>query len=118
MKKIVIFFLFLILIIIVICSNCNEIKIFIHSKHNNIMLKNEIINLNKFSRPRILFIGGVHGNEPAGCSALNQFSQNILKKKLVISNGTIINIPCVNICGIKANNRYIPYLKEIDINDY
>ena len=51
--------------------------------------------------PRVLIIGSVHGNEPAGGEALKRLSP-ILKK------GQLVIIPVMNKCGKALNMRYQP----------
>jgi hypothetical protein len=65
--------------------------------------------------PRICFIAGVHGNEPAGSVLLGQLLQNGYFKKMAV-DCQIRVIPWVNKSGLKNNMRYQHNLLYPDIN--
>ncbi len=60
--------------------------------------------------PVVLITGGIHGNEPAGFHAADQ----IVNWK--INNGKLIVIPRVNVLGIRLNSRYLPLMRNRDLN--
>ncbi len=55
--------------------------------------------------PKILIVGGVHGNEPAGAQAAEGI------RHWPIQNGKLIVIPRANVPGLEANKRLIPGLE-------
>ena len=65
------------------------------------------------SGPTVLFIGSVHGNEPAGTIAL----ENYFQQDIQIQRGKIIVITNPNRCGQKLNIRWQPqYFSFMDLN--
>lgn len=60
--------------------------------------------------PVVLITGGIHGNEPAGFNAADEFLT------LEIDNGKLIIIPRANQLGIKLDSRYLPLLRYRDLN--
>lgn len=52
--------------------------------------------------PKLLIVGGIHGNEPAGYLAAQQI------RHWPVVKGQLIVIPGVNRPGLKANARYLP----------
>ena len=71
--------------------------------------------------PRVLVIGGTHGNEPAGAVAAFQLHKVLLKRTL--RRGRVIIIPDANKWGLRMNIRYLPaellsfgLLGKIDLN--
>ena len=75
-----------------------------------------ILSIKSFEYPRILFIGGVHGNEPAGSYALNKIIEDYNNNKFKIKKGTLIILPNINKFGLLFNSRYNFSLKNRDIN--
>ena len=70
--------------------------------------KFDLIELNKNSSPRILFIAGTHGDEPAGYHTLNNYDFSNTNKNILV-------IPNVNQCGTNQNMRINPITRK-DIN--
>lgn len=67
--------------------------------------------------PTILFLGGVHGNEPSGCEALKDVIKEFNEKKIIQKKGTIIIVPCINKCGLWWDTRTVPFrINNKDIN--
>jgi hypothetical protein len=67
--------------------------------------------------PKILIVGGTHGNEPSGSEALHELKRNIENNSINIKKGTLIIIPDVNYCGLKCGIRWNPgNLLHPDIN--
>jgi predicted deacylase len=65
----------------------------------------------------VAFLGGVHGNEPAGAVGLNKLILTGYFEKMAKSkNITIIVIPEANPCGLKSNTRFQPDIIRPDIN--
>lgn len=64
---------------------------------------------------KILIIGGVHGNEPAGTAGIMKWLQNYVKNKPANSPSLIV-IPNANIWGLANNSRYLPRLLHADLN--
>ncbi len=60
--------------------------------------------------PVVLLTGGIHGNEPAGYLAAEQI------RHWKIKNGKLIVIPRVNVLGIRLNSRYLPLMRDRDLN--
>ena len=58
--------------------------------------------------PKILIIGGTHGNEPSGNVALESLKNKIQSSKVNIQKGSLTIIPSVNPCGLKAGIRWNP----------
>ena len=63
--------------------------------------------------PRVLCVGGVHGNEPAGARMLQSFLQNKLPRLVC---GTLHVAAAANPCGLAANTRFLPEFSCPDIN--
>ena len=67
--------------------------------------------------PRILLIGGTHGNEEAGSIALHRLINLYKKDKFKIKKGSLIIIPSLNKCGLLFNSRYYSRIsKDYDLN--
>lgn len=52
--------------------------------------------------PKVLIVGGVHGNEPAGAAAADQI------RYWSIHRGKLVVLPRANPAGLIANTRYLP----------
>lgn len=75
---------------------------------------------------KILIIGGVHGNEPAGTAGIMQWLKTYVKSKPIDksehSTGSplltpkLVVIPNANIWGLANDNRYLPRLLHSDLN--
>lgn len=52
--------------------------------------------------PKILVVGGIHGNEPAGALAADQI------RHWPIEKGQLLVIPRANVLGLSKSSRYIP----------
>jgi hypothetical protein len=68
---------------------------------------------------RILILGGIHGNEPAGSKAILKFMNDINTNdtsinKIVINDKRIILIPYVNYCGLQMNMRAMPQIGDLN----
>lgn len=59
--------------------------------------------------PRLLFLGGVHGNEPCGVIALNRILEQLNSGALKITAGQVTIIPC---CNEKAFAGDVIYIDE------
>ena len=59
--------------------------------------------------PVVTMVGGVHGNEPAGCVGLKKILSQIENKNIKLQKGTLIIIPCANRCGLHWNTRTVPF---------
>ena len=62
----------------------------------------DIYNYNVNSSPKILFIAGTHGNEPAGYYSLINYNFSKTTKNITV-------IPNVNPCGLQNDTRTNPY---------
>ncbi len=60
----------------------------------------------KVKGPKVLLVGGMHGNEPAGALAAEKIRQWFINK------GTLIVIPFCNIQGLNQDSRWLPKMKE------
>ena len=67
-------------------------------------------NYHSHNEKTIIFIGGIHGNEKSGVSALNMFFKQIQTLNIKIE-GTVIGL-IGNLSALKQNKRYI----EVDMN--
>jgi len=56
--------------------------------------------------PTVLVIGGIHGDQPAGCLAAGQI------RHWPLSKGKLIVIPAANLRGLNENRRTIPGVAE------
>ena len=63
--------------------------------------------------PRVLCVGGVHGNEPAGARMLESF---LREERPRLVNGTIHVAATANPCGLAAKTRFLPEFSCPDIN--
>lgn len=101
-------FIFIILFVIIIykvkyyLGNSDEKPIQIYETKNNNKLK-------------IGILGGVHGNEPAGCVALTNLIESKYFENLAKRMDFVI-IPCANPYGLKHNKRHQPDLLNPDLN--
>lgn len=79
-------------------------------------------NIIKFSfniskKPKIIIIGGQHGNEPSGSYALYQIHDELKSGKLQLKRGELHMFPFINKYGSYLNYRYIPSLfDKTDLN--
>ena len=68
----------------------------------------DIIEYNENSQPKILFIAGTPGNDPAGYHTLIDYDVSNVTQNIVV-------IPNVNPCGLEQNVRENPYTHK-DMN--
>lgn len=66
--------------------------------------------------PKIVILGGTHGNEPAGSRAIHKYMELINTRKIVLKRGIVIFIPDVNRCGLIAGFRIFPMCKDVNRN--
>jgi putative intracellular protease/amidase len=52
--------------------------------------------------PRLLVVGGIHGNEPAGSRAADQI------RHWPVAKGRLVVVPRANVPGLAANTRFLP----------
>jgi predicted deacylase len=66
----------------------------------------------------LLIIAGTHGDEKTGYYGTKKIIEMINKKEIIIENGKIIIIPCLNMYGCKHNNRFTKTVlnRYIDLN--
>ena len=73
--------------------------------------------VSKLKGPKILLIGGTHGNEEAGSIALNKIIRLHKLKKFTIKKGSLAFVPNLNKCGLLFNSRYYSQItKKYDLN--
>ena len=94
----------IIVILILLCNN-------IYSSLNNV---NYYIYDTKIDGPKILMLGGTHGNEPAGYHALNKLKDDLDKEIIKIKKGKLIIIPAVNYYALKLGIRFLPILGDLN----
>ena len=69
--------------------------------------------------PKILLIGGTHGNEPAGYVTLLRLQNAFKKKKLTLRVGELTIIHNINSCGYFIGNRHYNNIgPRIDLNRF
>ena len=69
--------------------------------------------------PKILLIGGTHGNEPAGYVTLLRLQNAFKKKKLTLRAGELTIIHNINSCGYFIGNRHYNNIgPRIDLNRF
>lgn len=56
-------------------------------------------------RPRVVVVGGQHGNEPAGCKAARKLIDDLDVGRTVLKKGTLVVFACVNKEGLSRNSR-------------
>ena len=84
-------------------EKCNQVDLFTYEGREN--------------GPKILVVGGTHGNEPSGYEALKNLKEKLDIGEIKIKRGKLVMIPEVNKCGIKAGLRWNPgNLFNLDIN--
>lgn len=77
----------------------------------------KIYEYNPAGKTTILFVAGVHGNEPAGSVALMSLINNGYFATMSNSTNThVYVIPMANKCGLALNTRWIPNFFHPDIN--
>jgi hypothetical protein len=73
--------------------------------------------ISKVKGPRILLLGGTHGNEEASSIALNRIIYLHKLNRFAITKGSLTIIPSFNKCGLLLNSRYYSKLgKNYDLN--
>lgn len=103
--------LIIIIILLFFVFFINKKECFINKEECNIL---NIINFNYSKKPKLVIIGGVHGNEYGPVYGIEKFINNNIKR---FNKGNIIFIPRVNNIGILKNTRYYDCIdKEYDIN--
>jgi len=106
-----ILFIFIILFIIIIY----KVSYYLGISDNPI----QIFNLSdvRDSKFKIGILGGVHGNEPAGCVALTNLIKSNYFGSISQSKGIdFVIIPCANPYGLKHNQRHQPDILNPDLN--
>lgn len=99
----VILFILLFLVGILLFFTCNKMDIYTKKSRKK--------------GPKILLIGGTHGNEPSGYLALLRLQNALKKNKLKLKSGEITIIHNVNPCGYYLDNRHYNIVgKDIDLN--
>lgn len=107
-KIYLIIFIFLYLLTNIYYFNIENFKI------NRNCKKLKIIKYNFSDYPKIVIIGGVHGNEPGPVYGIENFIKKDIKK---INKGNLVFIPRVNSDGIKNNTRFYKCISEnCDLN--
>lgn len=101
--SIIILFIFLFLIGVLLFFTCHNLDIYtVKSKKKG---------------PKILLMGGTHGNEPSGYLALLRLQNAFKKKKIKLNSGEVTIIHNVNPCGYYLDNRHYNIVgKDIDLN--
>jgi len=85
-----------------IFEKCNKFKNLQHHKSN---------------KPKVVIVGSIHGNEPAGSHAIIKLNQLIKQKQIILKRGNLILLPFFNSCGHTINSRNFPSLSNsIDLN--
>lgn len=56
--------------------------------------------------PRVLMLGGIHGNEPCGVVALNHIRAAIESGIILLARGTLVLAPCCNPKAAEQNTRF------------
>ncbi len=96
--KLIVIIVILVIILIYFCKKCNDIKIY-------------KFNVAKRDGMKVVFIAGVHGNEPAGAYALSEL---LSEKYFDKYDMRITVIPMANPCGLKMNTRHQPLSGDIN----
>ena len=68
----------------------------------------------KIKGPKIVIIGGTHGNEPSGAVTIKDMIKNINNKNINLKKGKLILIPEVNYCGLRVGIRFIPLIGDLN----
>ena len=85
-----------------IFEKCNKFKNLQHHKSN---------------KPKVVILGSIHGNEPAGSHAIIKLNQLIKQKKIILKRGNLVLLPFFNSCGNTLNLRNFPSLSNsVDLN--
>ena len=61
----------------------------------------------------ILILGGIHGNEPAGSTAILQLMTELNIKNTKLNN-RIIFVPNVNYCALQLKKRQVPFIGDLN----
>ena len=87
-----------------------------YEQFDNKCKKLNIINYKYTNYPKIVIIGGVHGNEPGPVYGIETFINKDIKKNK-INKGNLYFIPRVNVDGINNNTRFYKCISEkCDLN--
>jgi hypothetical protein len=92
--------LFYIIIVNKICNNTDSIQIYEYDT--------------KIPGPKIVIIGGTHGNEPSGAITIKDLIKNLNNKNINLKKGKLILIPEVNYCGLRVGIRFIPLIGDLN----
>ena len=68
----------------------------------------------KIKGPKIVIIGGTHGNEPSGAETIKDMIRNLNNKNIKLKKGKLILIPEVNYCGLRVGIRFIPLIGDLN----
>ena len=104
-------FIIIIVSILLILNNIN-----INETFTNKCKDLNIIHFNMTNTPKIVIIGGVHGNEYGPVYGIEKFIENNFIKNKNIKEGNIIFIPKVNDEGFEKSRYYTCLDNKYDIN--
>jgi len=103
--------LMIIIIILFLVLFMNKEECFINKEECDRL---NIIHFNYSKKPKLVIIGGVHGNEYGPVYGIEKFINNNIKR---FNKGNVIFIPRVNNIGVLRNTRYYDCVNtEYDIN--